>query len=67
MIDKKVYNERLTRILRLIEKGKLQSPRDLMKEFDCSEKTVRNMINVLREKGYVIRYSRSRQRYYLEE
>ncbi|WP_404818007.1 HTH domain-containing protein [Reichenbachiella ulvae] len=61
------YWSRLEYVLELIKKGALTSPYDLTEKFECSERTVRKMINDLRRKGYNIKYSRRISRYVLEQ
>ena len=60
-----LYNKRLEYLLELIDKGKLQSPNDVAVKFECSERTVRKMINDLRFTGHNIKYSRRNMRYVL--
>lgn len=65
MMTHETYQKRLEYVLEQIQAGRLQSPHDLAIQFDCTEKTVRNMINTLRSKGHHIRYSKSMGRYVL--
>ena len=65
-MDYRTYTKRLDYLQALIEKGQLYSPSDLAVKFDCNEKTVRNMINHLRDSGLNIKYSRKRLRYYID-
>jgi biotin operon repressor len=60
------YSQRLTYMLELIEKGALNSPVDLSEKFNCSEKTVRNMINTLRLMGHDINYSKKWKIYFIK-
>jgi len=64
-MDFLTYAQRLDYILRLIQKSALHSPKELTEKFECSERTIRKMIRLLREKGNDIRYSRSKGKYYL--
>ncbi|MEQ8573367.1 HTH domain-containing protein [Fulvivirga sp.] len=66
-MDYLTYSKRLNYLLELVEKGKLQSPDQLTNKFDCSERTVRKMINDLRELGHDIKYSRRTMKYSLEK
>jgi len=63
----KAYQNRLNHLLDLIEKGSVHSPKQLAKQFSCNEKTVREMINVLREQGFEIVYSRNAKKYLLNK
>jgi len=64
-MDYLTYAKRLRYTLELIKKGTLHSPNQLARKFDCSEKTVRRMINELRSEGYNIKYSRKYIKYIL--
>jgi len=57
------YKNRIEYTLELVKKGALQSPNQLAQTFDCSEKTIRRMINNLRDMGHSIEYSNSEKRY----
>jgi len=65
-MDYYTYSERLNYLLELIEKNRLISPKQIAESFDCSEKTIRRMINCLRLKGYSIKYCRKEMKYILE-
>ena len=65
-MDYKTYSQRLEYLRELIEKGRLSSPNDLVDIFGCSERTVRKMINNLREEGHCIKYSRRNMRYFID-
>lgn len=48
--------------------GKLtHSPKQIARQFSCNEKTVRSMINVLREQGNEIDYCRKTKKYTLKQ
>ena len=59
------YSRRLDYLLELIEHGGANTPKQLAKQFNCCDKTARNMINKLREKGHKIAYSKGNQKYYI--
>ena len=59
------YSERLDYLLDLIKKERVDSPKIAAEKFDCSEKTIRNMINKLREKGFEIEYCKDSKKYFL--
>lgn len=65
-MDYFTYWKRLEYLLELIEKGRLSSPGDLVEKFECSERTIRKMINDLRRKGYTIKYSKHSSKYFIE-
>jgi len=52
-------------MLNMLEKGRFISRSQTARLFDCSEDTITNWINELRDNGYDIRYSRSLQKYTL--
>lgn len=60
------YHERLDYLLELIKKDMVGSPQECAGKFNCSEKTIRNMINVLRNKGHKIYYNRYTKKYMLK-
>lgn len=66
IMDYITYSERLDYLLDLIKNEKLNSPKEIADKFDCNEKTIRNMINCLREKGYEIDYSKCKKKYYIK-
>lgn len=63
----KAYQNRLNHLLDLIEKDSVHSPIQMAKQFSCNEKTVRDMINVFREQGFEIVYSRNAKKYLLKK
>jgi biotin operon repressor len=64
-MDYKTYAQRLDYLKELVEKGQLSSPKDLSEKFECSERTIRKMINDLRESGIEIKYSRKKFKYFI--
>jgi predicted DNA-binding transcriptional regulator YafY len=64
-MDYITYSRRLTQILGRIESQRLESPKQIALSFGVSEKTIRRMINHLRESGYPIEYCRKRKKYLL--
>lgn len=63
----RIYSDRLTYIKEIIEKEQLSSPSQLAEKFECSERTIRNMINELRDEGLEIKYSRKKMKYFLNK
>lgn len=64
-MDYKTYLQRLDYLKELIEKGQLSSPQDLSEKFECTERTIRKMINDLRDAGMDIKYSRKKLKYFV--
>ncbi len=58
---------RLDYLKELIENGRISSPKQICEKFDCCDKTARNMINRLRERGLDIEYSKCSKKYYLKK
>jgi biotin operon repressor len=63
--DYVTYMDRLVYLKELIEKGRITSPEQICSKFECCDKTARNMINRLRERGYEIKYCKNSKKYYL--
>ena len=61
----RTYSQRLEYLRELIEKDRLCSPVEVANQFNCSERTVRKMINDLRSSGLEIKYSRKNFKYFL--
>jgi DeoR/GlpR family transcriptional regulator of sugar metabolism len=64
-MDYKTYTERLNYLLEMTEKGRVTSPLVIAEKYNCSEKTIRRMLNHLREAGHAIRYSKHSKKYLL--
>ncbi|MDP3180617.1 MAG: HTH domain-containing protein [Bacteroidota bacterium] len=60
------YSQRLEHLLDLIKKGRVSSPKNIAEKFMCSEKTIRNMINYLRNQGIEIEYCKITKKYFLK-
>lgn len=61
------HHEDLTKLLDILEKGRLISRNQAAKLFGCSEKTVTAWIKELQGKGHDIYYSRALQKYILKK
>lgn len=57
----------LLRMLAMLEKGRFISRRQAALQFGCSEDSITNWINDLKEEGHQIYYSRSLQKYVLSK
>lgn len=66
-MDYKTYTQRSSYLLYMLEKGQVASPSDVAEKYDCSEKTVRRMINYLRDDGHDIKYSKHGRKYLLRK
>lgn len=58
-----IYTERLAYLHDLLAKGALKSPEQLCRKFECSERTIRRMINHLRHQGLHIEYCKKNKKY----
>ncbi len=65
-MDYLTYSNRLDWLLELIENGWISTPEQICEKFNCCDKTARNMINILRKKGYKISYCKISKKYFLE-
>lgn len=63
-MDYLAYSKRLDYLFELIKKGNVNTPKQICEKFNCSDKTARNMINRLREKGFCIEYCKIFKKYY---
>lgn len=65
-MDYITYSQRLDYLLEMIGKGYINSPKQIAEKFDCCDKTARNMINKLREKGHKIEFCKLNKKYFLK-
>ncbi len=65
-MDYLVYAKRLSYLFEMIRKGRLQSPKELEIKFNCSERTIRRMINHLRDLGIEVEYCRKKKKYLID-
>ena len=61
------HKQNLQKMINMIEKGRFISRRQAALQFECSEDSITNWINELREEGHAIHYSRSLQKYVLDK
>jgi DeoR/GlpR family transcriptional regulator of sugar metabolism len=61
------YEKRLDYILDLIQKNRLRSLQALADKFDCSTRTIKRMLNHLRNKGHDIQYDRLQKKYFIKK
>ena len=58
------YQENLNNLYEQILKGRVLSPKQAATSMNCSERTIRRMINNLREQGHEIEYCRTEKKYF---
>ncbi|SKB40307.1 DeoR family transcriptional regulator [Daejeonella lutea] len=61
------HGQHLKVMLEMLEKGRFISRQQAARYFDCSEDTITNWLNELRDEGHEIHFSRSLQRYVLKK
>jgi predicted DNA-binding transcriptional regulator YafY len=66
-MDYRSYEKRLTYVLELIMKGRLRSIEDVAGRFSCNVRTVKRMLNHLRDQGHDIKYDRKLKKYFINE
>jgi len=57
-MDYRSYEKRLDYIIELINKNRFRTVEDAATRFSCSTRTVKRMLNHLRDRGHDIRYDR---------
>ena len=66
-MDYRSYEIRLDYILELIEKNRFRTVEDAAMRFSCSSRTVKRMLNHLRDKGHDIQYDRLQKKYFIKK
>jgi biotin operon repressor len=64
-MDFKTHSKQLSYLFEMIQKEQVSSPHQIGAKFNCSERTIRRMINTLREEGHDIRYCKRSEKYLL--
>ena len=66
-MDYRSYQKRLAYVLELIEKNRFVSLEFAAKRFGCSTRTVKRMLNHLRDQGHDIQYDRTHKKYFVKK
>ena len=66
-MDYRSYEKRLEYILELISKNRFRSLEATAQRFSCSTRTIKRMINHLRDSGHDIQYDRLLKKYFIKE
>lgn len=66
-MDYRTYQNRLAYLLELAERQRLRSVNEIAQRFDCSGRTVKRMLNHLREQGHDIQYDRLQKKFILKK
>ncbi len=66
-MDYRSYEKRLDYIVELITKNRFRSIEDAANRFSCSTRTIKRMLNHLRDRGHDIQYDRLQKKYFIKE
>ncbi|MEZ2338392.1 HTH domain-containing protein [Mucilaginibacter sp. RCC_168] len=66
-MDYRSYEKRLDYIVELITKNRFRSIEAIATRFSCSTRTVKRMLNHLRERGHDIQYDRLQKKYIIKK
>jgi predicted DNA-binding transcriptional regulator YafY len=66
-MDYRSYQKRLEYVLELIQKNRFRSLEATARRFECSTRTIKRMINNLRDQGHLIEYDRLQKKYILKK
>ena len=66
-MDYRSYEKRLEYILELIKKHRFRTVELTAERFSCSTRTIKRMLNHLRDRGHNIYYDRLQKKYFLKD
>jgi DeoR/GlpR family transcriptional regulator of sugar metabolism len=66
-MDYRSYEKRLDYIVELLTKNRFRSIEATARRFSCSTRTVKRMLNHLRERGHDIQYDRLQKKYFIKK
>lgn len=66
-MDYRSYEKRLEYILELIGKNRFRSVENAAIKFSCSTRTVKRMLNHLRDQGHDIQFDRLQKKYFIKK
>lgn len=66
-MDYRSYEKRLEYVLELIEKNRFRSIEAVAVRFSCSTRSIKRMLNHLRDKGHLICYDRQQKKYFIKK
>lgn len=61
------YEKRLAYVLELIEKNRFVSVQSVATRFSCSTRTVKRLLNHLRNQGHAVQYDRLHKKYIIKK
>jgi len=59
--------EKMEYLLEMIKKDRVKSLKQVANNFNCSTRTIERMINILRNEGCNIVYSKTSQKYFIDK
>lgn len=65
-MDYLTYTEKLNYLIEMIQNERLISSKQASEKFNCSERTIRRMLQALREQGSQIKYCQKIKKYFIE-
>jgi|CryBogDrversion2_7_1035282.scaffolds.fasta_scaffold63456_2 predicted DNA-binding transcriptional regulator YafY len=66
-MDYRSYQIRLNYVLELIEKNRFISVESAAKRFSVSTRTVKRMLDHLRDQGHDVQYDRKKKKYFIKK
>jgi predicted DNA-binding transcriptional regulator YafY len=66
-MDYRSYQTRLNYVLELIEKNRFISVESAAKRFSVSTRTVKRMLDHLRDQGHDVQYDRKKKKYFIKK
>lgn len=66
-MDYRSYQTRLTYVLELIEKNRFISIESAAKRFSVSTRTIKRIIDTLRDQGHNVQYDRKQKKYFIKK
>jgi len=66
-MDYRSYEKRLDYIVELLTKNRFRSIADVASRFSCSTRTIKRMLNHVRERGHDIQYDRLQKKYFIKK
>lgn len=66
-MDYRSYQKRLDYILELVQKNRFRSIEAVAKRFEVSTRTIKRMLNHLRDQGHHIQFDRQQKKYFIKK
>lgn len=65
-MDYQTYTEKLNYLHEMIEKERITSLQQAVDKFECSKRTIKRMLKILREQGHEVYYCKKCQKYFMQ-